>query len=243
MTSTYRCSADYSADTESMLALPGRTFDLLGPGWQQEHWGWDRTREALAHTAAGSVGFSQPPARHHRPRRIRSVLYEPTREGQMSLCPRAAAGWKTSCAPLRVSLDEAGRPRSASDRRGSLYGSSSELNRCRMEGNAGMSGGLWRSSATCLEGRSCMAQLGRFEQVRRDLRQVQSASHAGSESISHALFFSTASVRWFSRSGHLPQRLVHGCERNHECGGNGRIAHGAVRIEHSVHCAPVAGNH
>ena len=26
-------------DTKSMLALPGRTYDLLGPGWQQEHWG------------------------------------------------------------------------------------------------------------------------------------------------------------------------------------------------------------
>jgi hypothetical protein len=25
-------------DTKAMLALPGRTFDLLGPGWQQEHW-------------------------------------------------------------------------------------------------------------------------------------------------------------------------------------------------------------
>jgi hypothetical protein len=24
--------------TKSMLALPGRTFDLRGPGWQQEHW-------------------------------------------------------------------------------------------------------------------------------------------------------------------------------------------------------------
>jgi hypothetical protein len=24
--------------TKSMLALPGRTYDLLGPGWQQEHW-------------------------------------------------------------------------------------------------------------------------------------------------------------------------------------------------------------
>jgi hypothetical protein len=21
-----------------MLALPGRTYDLAGPGWQQEHW-------------------------------------------------------------------------------------------------------------------------------------------------------------------------------------------------------------
>jgi hypothetical protein len=26
-------------DTKSMLALPGRTYDLDGPGWQQENWG------------------------------------------------------------------------------------------------------------------------------------------------------------------------------------------------------------
>jgi len=25
-------------NTKTMLALPGRTYDLLGPGWQQEHW-------------------------------------------------------------------------------------------------------------------------------------------------------------------------------------------------------------
>lgn len=25
-------------DTKTMLALPGRTYDLKGPGWQQEHW-------------------------------------------------------------------------------------------------------------------------------------------------------------------------------------------------------------
>ena len=25
-------------DTKAMTALPGRTYDLLGPGWQQEHW-------------------------------------------------------------------------------------------------------------------------------------------------------------------------------------------------------------
>ena len=25
-------------DTKSMLALPGRTYDLHGPGWQQENW-------------------------------------------------------------------------------------------------------------------------------------------------------------------------------------------------------------
>jgi hypothetical protein len=24
--------------TKSMLALPGRSYDMLGPGWQQEHW-------------------------------------------------------------------------------------------------------------------------------------------------------------------------------------------------------------
>jgi hypothetical protein len=24
--------------SKAMLALPGRTYDLLGPGWQQEHW-------------------------------------------------------------------------------------------------------------------------------------------------------------------------------------------------------------
>lgn len=27
-------------DTKSMLALPGRTYDLKGVGWQQEHWGF-----------------------------------------------------------------------------------------------------------------------------------------------------------------------------------------------------------
>ena len=31
-------------DTKSMLALPGRTFDLKGPGWQQEHWSMSNTR-------------------------------------------------------------------------------------------------------------------------------------------------------------------------------------------------------
>jgi hypothetical protein len=31
-------------DTKSMLALPGRTYDLLGPGWQQEHWGMSTNR-------------------------------------------------------------------------------------------------------------------------------------------------------------------------------------------------------
>jgi hypothetical protein len=25
-------------NTKNMLALPGRAFDLNGPGWQQEHW-------------------------------------------------------------------------------------------------------------------------------------------------------------------------------------------------------------
>jgi len=31
-------------DTKSMLALPGRTYDLKGPGWQQEHWSMSGTR-------------------------------------------------------------------------------------------------------------------------------------------------------------------------------------------------------
>ncbi len=25
-------------DTKSMVALPGRLYDMKGPGWQQEHW-------------------------------------------------------------------------------------------------------------------------------------------------------------------------------------------------------------
>jgi hypothetical protein len=25
-------------NTKSMTALPGRTYDMPGPGWQQEHW-------------------------------------------------------------------------------------------------------------------------------------------------------------------------------------------------------------
>jgi hypothetical protein len=31
-------------NTKSMLALPGRTYDLRGPGWQQEHWGMSTNR-------------------------------------------------------------------------------------------------------------------------------------------------------------------------------------------------------
>ena len=31
-------------NTKSMLALPGRTYDLKGPGWQQEHWGMSGAR-------------------------------------------------------------------------------------------------------------------------------------------------------------------------------------------------------
>jgi hypothetical protein len=30
--------------SKSMLGLPGRTFDLAGPGWQQEHWGFATNR-------------------------------------------------------------------------------------------------------------------------------------------------------------------------------------------------------
>jgi hypothetical protein len=43
-------------DTKSMMALPGRIYDLLGPGWQQEHWGCQPT-EALEHTVVGCHGF------------------------------------------------------------------------------------------------------------------------------------------------------------------------------------------
>ena len=34
---------------KSMLALPGRTYDLLGPDWQQEHWGMEANRGFAAH--------------------------------------------------------------------------------------------------------------------------------------------------------------------------------------------------
>ena len=34
-------------DTKSMLALPGRTYDLLGPGWQQEHWNMGPGRKGM----------------------------------------------------------------------------------------------------------------------------------------------------------------------------------------------------
>ncbi len=35
--------------TKAMLALPGRTYDLLGPGWQQEHWRMGPVRGVGAH--------------------------------------------------------------------------------------------------------------------------------------------------------------------------------------------------
>ena len=36
-------------NTKNMLALPGRTYDLLGPGWQQEHWSMGPGRGTGAH--------------------------------------------------------------------------------------------------------------------------------------------------------------------------------------------------
>jgi hypothetical protein len=33
--------------TKAMLALPGRTYDLLGPGWQQEHWNMGPGRKGM----------------------------------------------------------------------------------------------------------------------------------------------------------------------------------------------------
>ena len=35
--------------TKAMLALPGRTYDLAGPGWQQEHWRMGPGRGVGAH--------------------------------------------------------------------------------------------------------------------------------------------------------------------------------------------------
>ena len=35
--------------TKAMLALPGRTYDLLGPGWQQEHWSMSLNRGHANH--------------------------------------------------------------------------------------------------------------------------------------------------------------------------------------------------
>ena len=59
-------------DTKAMLALPGRTYDLLGPGWQQEHWRMGpNTRGIGGPPQLAALGFRQPPARHHRPGRVR----------------------------------------------------------------------------------------------------------------------------------------------------------------------------
>jgi hypothetical protein len=47
--------------TKGMLALPGRNFDLKGPGWQQEHWcfaiprGRGLTRDWLPWVAVANV--------------------------------------------------------------------------------------------------------------------------------------------------------------------------------------------
>ena len=35
--------------TKAMLALPGRTYDMAGPGWQQEHWRMALGRGTGAH--------------------------------------------------------------------------------------------------------------------------------------------------------------------------------------------------
>jgi hypothetical protein len=36
-------------NTKAMLAIPGRTYDLLGPGWQQENWSMGRNRGNGSH--------------------------------------------------------------------------------------------------------------------------------------------------------------------------------------------------
>jgi hypothetical protein len=38
-------------NTKGMLAIPGRTYDLLGPGWQQEHWSLAPIRGVGMHRA------------------------------------------------------------------------------------------------------------------------------------------------------------------------------------------------
>jgi len=36
-------------NTKNMIALPGRNYDLAGPGWQQEHWGLSPRRGIGSH--------------------------------------------------------------------------------------------------------------------------------------------------------------------------------------------------
>ena len=43
-------------NTKSMLAMPGRTYDLKAPGWQQEHWSL-RLLGGAACTGAGFPGL------------------------------------------------------------------------------------------------------------------------------------------------------------------------------------------
>ena len=57
-------------DTKSMVALPGRQYDMKGIGWQQENFrlgpGPERARRWISpHVAA--LGFGEPSSRHNRP--------------------------------------------------------------------------------------------------------------------------------------------------------------------------------
>ena len=58
-------------NTKAMLALPGRAYDLRGPGWQQEHWSLGpAARYGTAPTLA-PLGGHQSAQRHFRPDGVR----------------------------------------------------------------------------------------------------------------------------------------------------------------------------
>ena len=54
-------------NTKNMLALPGRTYDLGEPGWQQEHWSLAPAPRLRAAPRLAAVGRHQPAQRHLRP--------------------------------------------------------------------------------------------------------------------------------------------------------------------------------
>ena len=66
-------------DTKSMVALPGRQYDMKGIGWQQEGlatWaGRPRARCRRASLLA-AVDFGEPPLRNHGPGGIRSGAFQ-----------------------------------------------------------------------------------------------------------------------------------------------------------------------
>jgi len=62
-------------NTKIMLALPGRAYDLAGPGWQQEHWSLAPRRGYGIHPPLlVAVGVVQPSARPGEPAGVRRGL-------------------------------------------------------------------------------------------------------------------------------------------------------------------------